>query len=345
MKNVFLYSIFIICILSACNSNKEEPLTVNSAMEYFFNNSPERGALFYKNNRIKYKYLDKLYADSIYPVLDKCNYYEFKNIYAALKSTPISDDIRILLNGSREDLLNDIFNEINRNTQLEQQIFLSDIVPIIEIGIDSIAHSNVKNIVEDYAGGFLNYKKLYFFTGRDQKKFQEIWNNHINKENYKNYITQITSEYLSMVCDIKTSYLKDITGRNVTHKINFELPTIDFNISNEVINYVKDFTSKEKSEMTQQAIKDWLAPVAIGLLTGGVGTAIYEISSTGYDIKVTIDDIKNNKMDANDVFICICENDICNQITSSFLSDYKNNILNEIKNINQNTYRLINIAL
>lgn len=334
MKIILLYFIAIVSILTACSNTKETSLTQNDAMEYFVNNSPERGAIFYNKNRLKYQYLDQLYADSIYPALMDCNYYELKIIYTALKNTPIAEDIHILLNNSREELLTNIFYEINRNTQLEQETFLTEIIPIIKIGIDSIAHSNVEDIIDDYAGGLFNYKKLYFFTGRDQKEFQNIWNKHIDKNDYKNYIAQITSDYLTMICNIKTSYLKDITGRNVTHKINFKLPPIDFDISNEIINYVKEFTSNEKSEMTQQAIKDWIAPAAIGLLTGGIGTTIYEIGMTGYDIKVTIDDVKNNKMDANDVFICICENDICNQITNTFLDNYKNNILDEIRNIN-----------
>ena len=74
-------------------------------MAYFLENTPERGATFYNNNRDKYPFLDKLYRDSIYPAVMDCNYHELKYIYYALKKTPIAEDIYALLKESKLEIV------------------------------------------------------------------------------------------------------------------------------------------------------------------------------------------------------------------------------------------------
>lgn len=344
MKKISIILFVLLFLVSGCNQ-KEEVLTEESAMAYFLENTPERGAVFYNKNRDKYPFLDNLYRDSIYPAVMNCNYHELKYIYYALMETPIAEDIHTLLTASKQEMMETVAVEIRRNTKAEQDVFVSEILPIMEMGIDSIIHADIEAIIEEYAGGLLNYKKLYFFTGRDQNEFRKIWNNTVQTNKYSEYIELTSKQYLETLCEIKKQYLHDITDRDVTQNINYDLPPLSFEISDEVINYVQEFTSKEKREMTNEALKDWIAPVAIGLLTGGTGAAIYELGSMGYDIKVTVDDIKNQKMESNDMLMYICEDDIYNQIKDEYLSTYTDNILKEIENINQRTYYLIDHAL
>ena len=293
---------------------KEEDLTEKSAMAYFLENTPERGATFYNNNRDKYPFLDKLYRDSIYPAVMDCNYHELKYIYYALKKTPIAEDIYALLKESKLEIMRTLSVEIQQNMEIEQDAFISEIIPIMKIGIDSIIHSDIETIIEEYAGGLLNYKKLYFFTGRDQVEFQKIWKSTIRMNKYREYVESTAKQYLETICELKKQYLHDITDRDVTQKITYDLPSLSFKLSDEIINHVQEFTLKEKR-------------------------------STGYDIKVTIDDIKNQKMESNEMLMYICENDIYNQIKAEYLNEYTANILKEIENINQRTYYLIDYAL
>lgn len=333
-------------IFASCNNDKNDlSMAKKEAMDYFINNSPERGAIFYKNNRVKYSFLDQLYMDSIYPAIEYCSYYELKNIYFTLKDTPIAEDIKEIMNMAKSTLKDEIFEEVTQNMYLEQAVFKEEILPIMEIGLDSIIHNDIKIITDEYAGGFMNYKKLYFFIGKDINSFKELWRKYIDKNKYSNYINNMSTSYLDLICKNKQQYLQDITGRNVQQNFNLKINENEFQISDNIVNYVKEFTSKEKEEMTSDAIKDWLAPVAIGLLTGGTGAALYEISSTGYDIKVTIDDIKEQKMDSNDMLMYICEDDIHNQIKDSFLNEHIQDVLNQIKEINQRTYNFAVLAL
>ena len=344
MKKISIILLILPLLIYSCKQ-KEEDLTEKSAMAYFLENTPERGATFYNNNRDKYSFLDKLYRDSIYPAVMDCNYHELKYIYYALKKTPIAEDIYALLKESKLEIMRTLSVEIQQNMEIEQDAFISEIIPIMKIGIDSIIHSDIETIIEEYAGGLLNYKKLYFFTGRDQVEFQKIWKSTIRMNKYREYVESTAKQYLETICELKKQYLHDITDRDVTQKITYDLPSLSFKLSDEIINHVQEFTLKEKREMTNEALKDWIAPIAIGLLTGGTGAAIYEIGSTGYDIKVTIDDIKNQKMESNEMLMYICENDIYNQIKEEYLNEYTANILKEIENINQRTYYLIDYAL
>lgn len=349
-RNIYFSILFIsfvlIIVFSSCNNNKNGlEMTKKDAMDYFINNSPERGAIFYKNNRAKYPFLDQLYMDSIYPAIESCSYYELKNIYITLKDSPVAESVKSIMDISKSTLQEALFEELTQNMQLEQKIFKEEILPIMEIGLDSIIHDDVKKMTDEYAGGFLNYKKLYFFVGKDFDDFKKLWMKYVDNNKYSNYINSMSTNYLNIICTNKQEYLQDITGRNVKQKFDLKIKEKEFKISDDIVNYVKEFTSKEKKEMTNDAIKDWIAPVAIGLLTGGTGAALYEIGSTGYDVKVTIDDIKEQKMDSNDMLMYICEDDIHNQIKEKYLNEHIQQVLNKIIDINQRTYNLIALAL
>lgn len=200
-------------------------------------------------------------------------------------------------------------------------------------------------MTEEYAGGFLNYKKLYFLTGRDYNKFKELWDKYIDHNKYTDYIEKISINYLDTICSIKQEYFKDITGYNVSPKFDLKMQDIEFKISDNVINHVKDFTFNEKQGMTKDIIKDWIAPIIIGTIATPAAVTLYEMAVTGYDIKVTIDDIKEQKVDENDILMYICEDDIYNQIEEKYLNKHKELVLKKIKEINQQTYNLIDLSL
>lgn len=346
-KCIILSLLLIVLLTISCDNHKKDNdiLTQQDAMSFFINNSPERGAIFYNKNRKKYPFLDKLYRDSIYPAITNCNYYELKNIYYTLKDTQFEKDIKILMVNSKGTLLKSISEELNQNMLLEQKIFKEEYMPIIEIGLDSIIHNDIEKIINEYAGGFLNHKKLYFFIGKNSEDFKELWRKNIVYSRYLNYIQVMTTNYLNIISSNKREYLNNVTGRNITQKFELQIQPETINISENIVNYVKEFTHSEKMEMMKDAIKDWIAPMAIGLLTGGTGAALYEMGITGYDIKVTIDDIKKQKLDSNDALMYMCEDDIHTQIKDKCLDSYTKQVMNKIQDINQQTYKLIDFAL
>jgi len=93
----------------------------------------------------------------------------------------------------------------------------------------------------------------------------------------------------------KARIFKDITGYNVPHKFDLKIQDIEFEISDNIISHVKDFTSNEKQGMMKDIIKDWIVPIIIGSIATSAAITLYEMAVTGYDIKVTIDDIKNKR--------------------------------------------------
>lgn len=341
-RYIFITTI-VLFILGSCESRKQ--LTINDAMVEFKKLSPSNGAIFYMKNRKSYNFLDKLYGDSIMPALEYCTYYELKDVYAILKNSPYGGKIGELKHNAREILLSDIYNEINSNMKEEQDIFLNEILPAIELGIDSIANVNVDEVIDEYSGGFLNYKKLYFFAGRNEEDFMKIWTEKVKIEKYHQYITDNSKYFLEMLCNLKMLYYKEITGRNVSEEIKFELPYTSIEFNDSIKKVVRDFTDKELYGMTISVIKDYAIPTALGIASFGVGTILYECGNTIYDVKTIYDDIKSGKMSADDLLKLQCESYINEQLFDKYLKGYKDCILKEIYIINNNLYNSIEISL
>lgn len=339
------YTFIAISLLMFCSCESRKQLTVNDAMVEFKKLSPGDGAIFYMKNRESYNFMDKLYGDSIMPALEYCTYYELKDVYGILKKSPYGEEIGKLKYNAREILLSDIYNEISSNMKEEQNIFLNEILPTIELGLDSIANENVNEVTHEYSRGFLNYKKLYFFVGRDEEDFMRIWTEKVRAEKYYQYIIENSKCFLGMLCNVKSSYYKEITGRSMSEEIRFELPDIDFVFNDSIKKVVRDFTDKEVYEMTVSAIKDYAIPTALGVASFGIGTILYECGNTIYDVKTVYDDIKDGKMSADDLLKLQCESYINEQLSDKYLQEYRNNILKEIYRINNKLYNSIEFSL
>lgn len=342
LLNISRVLLFVILFgfLNGCDS-KSERLTAKSAMQEFKESTPLKGAIFYKNNREQYKFLDKLYGDSIVPALEYCTYYELKEVNGVLSNTPYSNKIRQLMDRERKLLLSNIYEEISSHMREEQEVFINEILPSLELGIDSIANHNVEEITEEYSGGFMNYKKLYFFFGRDEEDFEKIWKDKVNADIYHNYIISNSKYYFDLLCEMKSLYFKEITGRNLSKKITFELTDSELSFNDSIRNVVKNFTDKEKTEMTIMAVKDYVIPTALGAFSFGTGALIYECANMAYDVKTVYDDIQKGEMGADELLKIQCESYVNEQIMNNYLNEYKNKVLNEIFRINNDLYSLI----
>lgn len=341
--NLYIFITIVFFMFGSCESRKQ--LTINEAMVEFRKLSPSNGAIFYMKNRQSYNFMDKLYGDSIVPALEYCTYYELKDVYDILKNSPYGGKIGELKYEARKILLSDIYDEINSNMQEEQEVFLNEILPAMELGLDSIANVNVNEVTDEYSGGFMNYKKLYFFAGRNEEDFMKIWIEKVKAEKYHQYITDNSKYFLDMLCNLKSSYYKEIIGKNMSEEIRFELPYVNLEFNDSIKAVVRDFTDKELYDMTVFAIKDYAIPTALGVASLGVGTILYECGNTIYDVKTIYDDIKNGKMSADDLLKLQCESYINEQLSDKYLKEYKDCILKEIYRINYDLYNSIELSL
>lgn len=331
-------------MVSCGNSNKVEKVTIQKAMDYFTNNSPQKGALYYCDNRSLYPFLDTLYADSIYPAIIDLDYYNLKEVYYILKQTPLQFRLKPFVEAARRPLFNNIKKEIHEHEELEKNIFQNETLPLIKLGLDSMIHSDISLIMDEYTGAF-GWKNIKHYFSNNEKEFQTLWNKYISVEKYQDYVMQAANNYLKIICNSKKQYIKAVTDRNLNQEYNINLSPIHFSMSDSTMRNVEKYTFREVYDMTIGLLKDWVAPAAIGSITGGVGTVIYEAAVLGYDVKVTYDEIKEEKLSSEDLLICYCEAEITRNIDKYIMEKYINEILNKIENINYNTLTTINFAL
>lgn len=345
MRKLF-YLILIFIFVASCGNRKSEvPFTRENAMQKFLEMSPEQGAIFYAKNRLTYSFLDSFYRDSILPAITNCSYNELKNINTALKNTPLKEILANYFNNVRKMYLRDIHTEILNNTNLQKKVFEQEVLPLMEVELDAMVTADMEDVIDKYAGGFLNYRKLEFFFGKDEKDFKELWKKYIHIQSYNEHMNKYVETYLDSICKFQEAYLHSVTGRKINKKLKIDIPHISINISSDVLGQVNDFTTGEKMAMTTELIKDYAAPLAIGALTGGVGSVIYEIGNTSYDVYDLYQDIENEQIEPEEQLLSVCVEEINDKIKKQYFQAVQNAVIERIENSNQVLYNLILLAL
>ncbi|MCL1617199.1 hypothetical protein M3090_12450 [Bacteroides sp. ET71] len=346
MRKLLLLLLFVSMLLISCGSREQEPsFSRENAMQKFLNMSPERGAYFYAQNRKTYSFLDSFYRDSIFPAIAACNYKELKNINASLRSTPLEGVMEAYFQGVRNEYLQDIQAEIVNYTVLQKRLFEDEIFPLIEFELDSMLTADIENLIDEYAGGFLNYRKLEFFVGKDRSKFEKLWKENIRPQSYNEHLNKYVQAYLDSICTFQKEYFHTVTGRNVEKELNMDVSQISINISTNILNQVDSFTSGEKIAMTTELIKDYAAPIAVGIVTGGVGAILYEIGNTTYDVYTIYKDIENQVVEPEELLLSVCVEEMSHNIGTAYLQKMKQDVLSRIDSSNKVLFNLIALAL
>lgn len=329
--------------LSSCKTGPENnvKLTQQEAIETFASMSPTEGAQFFADNRKEYPFLDTLYVENIVPIVGQCSFDTIKSVITNVHDTPASTALAPAYEKKREDYLKQIKQEIGENALAQKQAFVDCIVPAMQLEIDSLLEEDMSKVMDEYSGGILNWRKIKFWFGTDSKDFAKIWKDNIDNEKYTKCVASYIGTYLDSLAVLRDNYYKDIIGDG-EFESNSEVSqaTMDLLLAKKCIKEVKKFTEKEKSEMAVSFLKDWVAPVVIGAFTGGTGTAVawaYDAGNFAYDAKVTLDDIKSQKLDEDDVVKYACMENIGFQIRQAYLKYYTERVF---KNIDQNSKQL-----
>lgn len=333
-----------VALLSACqsNPNKEDvQLTQQEAIEKFASISPTEGALFFTDNRKDYPFLDTLYVENIIPIVSQCSFDTIKSVFNKIDDTPASDALAPAYNKKKAEYLKQIKQEINENAFAQKQAFVDCIVPTMQIEIDSLLEEDMSNVMDKYSGGLFNWRKIKFWLGTDSEDFIKIWKDNIDNEKYTNCVASYIGSYMDSLEVSRSNYYKDIVG-NGDFESNSEVSqaTMDLLLAKKCIKEVKNFTEKEKSEMATSFLKDWVAPAVLNALTCGIGKAValaYDAGNLAYDVKVTLDDIKSEKLDADEVVKYACMENIGFQIRQAYLKYYTERVF---KNIDENSKKL-----
>lgn len=344
---VALFCFSILIGLSSCslNSSSEEPyLTPEIAINQLAELSPTEGAQFFVNNREQYPFLDTLYVDNIVPIVGQCSFDTINAVKKCVEKTPADDALSPYYNETREDYLAGLNQEIKENAISQKKAFVDYIVPAMQVEIDSLLEVDMSEVMSKYSGGFMNWRKLKFWFGTGSDDFEKIWNENIDNDKYTECVAKYINTYLDSLAVQRNNYYNDIIENgDFESETRISQATMDLLLAKRCVREVKKFTEKEKDEMTTSFLKDWVAPTILGAFSGGVGTVVswaYDAGNFLYDVKVTLDDIKSQKLDSEEVIKYACMENIGFQIRQAYLKYYTERVF---RNIDENSDKLYNI--
>ena len=345
--NVYILLLMLLGSLTSLVSCKNtsvqesEQFTQQDAIDKFAELSPTVGAQFYVDSRKQYPFLDTMYVENIVPIVKQCSFDTIKSVFFCVNETPASSALAPAYETKKKEYLRQIKEEIKGNALSQKKAFVDCVVPAMQVEIDSLLEEDMTNVMSKYSGGFLNWRKLKFWFGTNSDDFAKIWKENIDNDKYTNCVASYIDTYLDSLAVLRSNYYKDVVGDGEFESENHvDQATMDLLLAKKCVREVKRFTEKEKDEMTVSLLKDWVAPTVLGAFTGGVGTAVawaYDAGNFAYDVKVTIDDIKAQKMDADDVVKYACMENIGFQIRQAYLKFYTERVF---KNIDQNSKQL-----
>ena len=360
-SNIYLFMInviklksktFFICFIvlvafSSCNvsssSTEDIELTPEKAIGKLADLSPTEGAQFFVDNRAQYSFLDTLYTDNIVPIIGQCSFDTIKAVKEVIEDTPANVALFPLYNNARNAYLESLHQEIRNNANSQKKAFVDYMIPAMQVEIDSLLEVDMGEVMSKYSGGFMNWRKLKFFFGTGSDDFEKIWNENIDNDKYTECVAKYINTYLDSLSVQRDNYYKDIVGKGeFESESRISQATMDLLLAKKCVREVKKFTEKEKAEMTTSFLKDWVTPTILGAFTGGVGAAVswaYDAGNLLYDVKVTIEDIKSQKLDSDEVVKYACMENIGFQIRQAYLKYYTERVF---KNIDENSDKLYN---
>ena len=360
-SNIYLFMInviklksktFFICFIvlvafSSCNvsssSTEDIDLTPEKAIGKLADLFPTDGAQFFVDNRAQYSFLDTLYTDNIVPIIGQCSFDTIKAVKEVIEDTPANVALFPLYNNARNAYLESLHQEIRNNANSQKKAFVDYMIPAMQVEIDSLLEVDMGEVMSKYSGGFMNWRKLKFFFGTGSDDFEKIWNENIDNDKYTECVAKYINTYLDSLSVQRDNYYKDIVGKGeFESESRISQATMDLLLAKKCVREVKKFTEKEKAEMTTSFLKDWVTPTILGAFTGGVGAAVswaYDAGNLLYDVKVTIDDIKSQKLDSDEVVKYACMENIGFQIRQAYLKYYTERVF---KNIDENSDKLYN---
>lgn len=335
---VLLLPLFVFVILTSCGgSSGTMMLTTQEAMDNFEKLSPIEGAQYLVENHEDFPFLDTLYVDSIMPVVLQCDYYDIKGVLDIIGDSLAGENYAEDLLQIRNDYLEKIHEEVFSTAELQKQTFIDCVLQSMQVEVDSMLNDDMDEVIDKYAGGFMNWRKLKFFFGTDSEKFVELWNKHIDNDKYTECVAKYINTYLDSLADYRNRYYQDVVGEGDFESGNrISQATMDLLLAKKCVKQVKQFTESEKSDITSDVLKDWVAPIVLGAVSGGA-SVVYDVATFAYDMKVTLDDIKSQKIEPEDQLKYICMENIGFQVREAYLKYYTERVL---KNIDDNTESL-----
>ena len=321
MKKIRTTNIFCLIMIVICSciiSCGPLELSREEALSKFQELSPEDAANFYVENREHNPVLDTLYYDCVIPALMECDYFCLRDLTRILSTTPVYESVLAIKVSKAKEIQSEIELEVDSICLAEHEMFDKHYLSSLEMGVDSLLEVDVEKIMDDYAGGIFNVKKLMFLFGRDRNDFKEKFWSKFDTIKYQNYIKDFVESYCSLIDEKQNNYCNDLIGQSFHSERNIVVPNFTIGLSQSTLAHVSKYTQKQKDEICTEAIKDYAVPLALGAVSGGAST-LYDIGNTAYDVTKIVEEVKNAKIDDDEMVKYVCQHDLAYQIRNFYL--------------------------
>lgn len=343
----YLALLYVVFIANSCSLKEKEVKTADELTCVFSSMEVDDVVDYYINNQGKFVFLDSIFVETITPVFYSMPIDDVKDWNSKLKGTTISEYVDYVYDQMKDEYLSNVEEELDSIAQVEKDLFDEQVLPMIEMGVDSMLTSDVDYVMSKYAGGFLNFRKLAFFAGRDANDFEELWNDTIKSSNYARYTDRFIADYMLEIKQLNTDYIESLEGVTIWSKIkkwfttwvqkeyvcnSGIMPNLKLNtITKEAIN---NYTDKETSEMFTDGLKDYAVPGILGAFSFGTLAGVYEVCNIAYDVNEIV---TNDQPSPDDVIKDRCVYDMIEELKIDYLEEIRDYVHRRIDTETQNT--------
>lgn len=317
-------------LISNIKLHEANTYSYNEAVKLMNNMTLEEVSEFFIINYNQNEYLIPYYIDSVLPLLSDIPYKELYKIYTILSDSPINDYVLPIYLENKESLSYQIIEEQSKNRSLFIETLKNEIIPIMELDMDSVLYSDIARIVNDYSGGLFEYKKIGFLFGRNERDFKEYWDKTFTNNNLVYDIMLLTyiNDYLKQVEGCRNEYYREFIPSYECHLTDLSKAfKIKMNFTNEHRDIIKMYTSGEGWDYLSSFAKDISIDVIAGLTGGSIGGPIGSvigfstglIASVGLSVYDVINDLK--EISPEELLISNCVDLTFEDINNSF--EYK----------------------
>lgn len=284
----------------------------------------------YNRSHTSVPIIGKVFKDSVLPILINSPYHVFKEVNSQMKDTTFRSILTENLKSARREYVEELKNEIAFYNSQAKEAYDKVLIPSITYEIDSIAEEHAKKLQNKFSGGFLGFRKWALQFGRDEKKFQEMWDKYVASDVYDSIFDKYINDFLAELFQLQSEIFEEFTGDKRPKLVKYDFMSRPI---------VVEFPEKELSKVKQyvaanenSSIKEVLSFIPV------VGDIMDMKESIEY---VTNDSEENDdeSFDDDEQLRVLCQQLIVMQINEDYYNECRDTVF---RIINSSYNRLLN---
>lgn len=207
------------------------------------------GADFYVDNRSLFYTLDKLYLDSIVPIVLMCDFLDISRVYKTVANTTVQCEMQPYYEARKAEFMNEVEDDLN----FRRHLYMDDFEIIMEFAKLEIIRcfvDDIKKITEEYSGGVGGWVSS-FFNSRTPEDFKTEWEKQINNVKYADVVKSFgLTGFVDKINTYNRCYISKKTGKNCsTNTFTFVEPSfsLPFVLNKERAEFIKVYNESKRN--------------------------------------------------------------------------------------------------